>query len=97
MYMYRKTYRSGWHGAVNLLNKIYSYFGVIGAADTSIHDAGQATFHCTCSLSQSIFGMSIECCTESYQLPQISPGAVQFCSVTVQIPLEYHWIYCITL
>ena len=70
-------------GAVNLLNKIYSYFGVIGAADTSIHDAGQATFHCTCSLSQSIFGMSIECCTELYQLPQISPGAVQFCSVTV--------------
>lgn len=78
MYMYRKTYRSGWHGAVNLLNKIYSYFGVIGAADTSIHDAGQATFHCTCSLSQSIFGMSIECCTELYQLPQISPGPCNF-------------------
>ena len=42
--MYRKTYRSGWHGAVNLLNKIYSYFGAIGAADTSIHMQGKQLF-----------------------------------------------------
>ena len=44
MYMYRKTYRSSWHGAVNLLNKIYSYFGAIGAADTSIHMQGKQLF-----------------------------------------------------
>ena len=42
--MYRKTYRSGWHGAVNLLNKIYSYFGATGAADTSIHMQGKQLF-----------------------------------------------------
>ena len=30
--------------AVNLLNKIYSYFGAIGAADTSIHMQGKQLF-----------------------------------------------------